>query len=867
MVISQDSISFRKDGGADMKQITLNGNDWEFKSYLDGEWVKKQAYHPECSDTRGWLKANVPGSVHHDLWVNGMIPDPYFEQNSLLSEWVPVRSWVYRKTFFIDEEDLSRQIHLHFKGVDYEAEVYLNGERLGSICGMFVPASFNISDKVHSDRENVLAVVLFPAPPSESQLGRTSLVRRNKARMNYWWDFCPRMVHVGIWDDVCIKITDAIRINDAFIRPQLDEDFKRANLKITLGLDSAFSTQAEIEITVMLGGAEVASARSSHHLVQGETELTDEIHIEHPELWWPNGYGEQPLYTCKVKVAFPDGKYSDHQDITFGIRKVEFTENEQAAPEALPYTLVVNGRKVYMKGWNWVPADVLYGAVEENKVEHLLALAKRAHVNLLRIWGGGLIEKDYFYEICNRSGIMVWQEFTQSSSSLDNKPADDEEYIGMMTAEAEHMIKGKRNHPSLVIWGGGNELEGLDNLPLNDAEPVLAALKAKAAELDPDRLWLPCSSSGKMPFNGINTMRNRPQDLHDVHGPWHHQGLVEQYTQGNLGACLLHSEFGAEGLTNLKTLHSLLSSEHLWPVTLDDPVWYHLGAWWVKEEKWKDMLGDIPNLETLVDATQYLQAEAVRYTIERNRSRKYQNSGSIPWQMNEPYPMAACTSAIDYYGRPKFQYYAVAEAYAPVLVTAKFPKQIWENEEQFTAELGAVNSSQAHFEEAKLIWSIYGQSGKQYVRMEEQVTVRPDASASYSRVVHPLGEIEEELFFLDLLLVNSQGERLSSNRYLFTKCGSLSPMIHMPETHLDVAVKEDGHRWLLTVTNTGESAAMFVRLDDERDVKVKGHAYFSVNHFSLLPQESRTVAVDWESVDRNERAIEIKAMNTIKKRV
>jgi len=163
-----------------------------------------------------------------------------------------------------------------------------------------------------------------------------------------------------------------------------------------------------------------------------------------------------------------------------------------------------------------------------------------------------------------------------------------------------------------VLWCGGNELESLQKLPLNDEEPVLAALRTTVKRLDPDRLWLPCSPSGPLPFNGINMSRNRPDDLHDVHGPWHHEGLIAQYTLFNAGANLLHSEFGADGLTNLKSLEATMKPENRWPVTLQNPVWYHLGSWWVQEKQWRDIFGELPDLETAIEATHVCPAEGVR---------------------------------------------------------------------------------------------------------------------------------------------------------------------------------------------------------------------------------------------------------------
>lgn len=839
----------------------LNGTDWTMKGYIDGEWKAKRAFHPECADTQGWAPAMVPGSVQHDLWQQGVVPDPYYAMNSLQLEWVPTRTWVYRTTFTIAEEEAKQRLVLHFQGIDHDAEIYLDGDKLGEGRAMFIPASFELTGRLEPDKAHHLAVVLLPAPDSESQLGSTWAVRSTKTRMNYWWDFCPRMIHLGIWDDVQLEVSGTARLENVYIRPELSRKLDYAEISVSSELSSRSWTKVSVETVITSQGKELARTCSSHAVAPGHTALNTLLRVDSPRLWWPNGDGEAALYEAVVKVIAEDSVLSDEYRAPFGIRRIEWAYNEKADPEALPYTFVVNGRKTYIKGWNWVPADVLYGTVSDESLDHYVELAHRAGVNLLRVWGGGLIEKDRFYDLCDRYGIMVWQEFNQSSSSLDNKPSENPEYIRMMVEEAKVAIRRKRNHPSLALWCGGNELEGWDKLPLNDEDPVLAALKQVVETHDPGRLWLPCSSSGKMPFNGINTLRNHPERLHDVHGPWHHQGLKDHY---NIGACLLHSEFGAEGLTNLKSIERTVPESSRWPVTLEEPVWYHLGAWWVKEDKWREMFGEIGDLETMVEATQYVQAEAVRYALERNRTRQFQNSGSLPWQFNEPHPMAACTSAIDYYGRPKALYYAVAGAYEEVLVSAKVPMQVWAGEPTFHAELDAVQSGTQAIEDAVLTCTLLDADGRPIASGQIQSTLPANSHARFGAFSCPLDKVTTDLFILDLTLTDPSGRTRAHNRYLFSKTADLAPLLNQAETELTVRAEHEVDHTVLTLTNTGAAPAMFIRLDDARPLGSTGAVYFSDNHLSLLPGEQRQVRVDWSRVPPAERRLEVKGLNTPK---
>ncbi|MDX1993268.1 MAG: glycoside hydrolase family 2 TIM barrel-domain containing protein [bacterium] len=783
-------------------KISLNGGDWRFKGFLDLDWVSREAVKPNSPDPRWWRSGTVPGSVHDDLWQHGVIPDPYVEQNTLQIEWVAQRTWVYKKTFHISQTLPGQRVRLIFEGVDYEAEFYLNGALLGRHRSQFIPAVFDITERVNHDGENLIAVVLFPAPPGQSQMGRTSLVNEIRTRMNYGWDFCPRVVHLGVWDSVWLEITGAAAIEDVWVRPHLSDDFSRADVDVTVEIASALKAHDVV-------GAKRASPAHNHIEIEATFRFEDTIvaqvaltpdevtpgifranvPVEQPHLWWPNGSGEQPLYQAEIRVFAYTGEQvgatrrvaptaptedarseSDRRLINFGIRRIEFVQNERPpdiTDPALNYTLVVNGRKLYMNGWNWVPMDVLYGVEHLERQEHLLRLAQAAHVNILRVVGVGLIQKESFYDLCDRLGILIWQEFIQSSSGIDRKPKEDPAYIELAVREAESAIKRRRNHPALALWCGGNELEGLDLLPLDDREPVLAALKETVRRLDPDRGWLPTSGSGPMPYCGINTATNNPFIMHDVHGPWHHQGLTTQYTLFNRSRSLLHSEFGAEGLTNLAALEQTLSPENRWPATRDNRSWYHLGGeWWLRREEWAQMVGEVDDLPTLVTATQVLQAEAVRYAIEANRRRMFENSGSFPWQFNEPYPMAVCTTAVDYFGEPRLLYHAVARAYEPVHVSARFDSQVWPGKETFEAAIWVSNATLAEYKGVTLEITI--SDLRHSVTQQGYVSFGANTSTALVAFSHPLEDVGD-VFWLDVRLGD-----ISHNQYQFSRQENLA---------------------------------------------------------------------------------------------
>jgi beta-mannosidase len=863
-------------------RISLNG-EWLFKDFVGQDWRWRNSHLPDSPDFRWWRVGHVPGSVGHDLWQLGEIPNPYVERNTLLIEWIPARTWLYKRTFQMPPDYAGQRIQLRFKGVDYEAEFWLNGESLGTHSGMFTPALFDVTGKVKFGEDNLLSVVIEPAPHEQAQVGRTSLVRTGKGRMGYGWDFCPRVVHQGIWDDVSLEITGPARIEDVFVRPTLAGDLDKADVTVAVEISTTRSLRGRLKVTLRDGCKLVGTRTLERDLPAGRTTTHLSINLARPRLWHPNEYPldtpgnppppadeeEQPLYTAEVTVSeIKDGEVceSDSQLTTFGIRRIEMVANDTPDTSARPYTLVVNGQKVYTKGWNWVPMDVFFGVDRPQKLARLLTLARRAHVNLLRVWGGGLIAKEDFYEACDRYGIMVWQEFIQSSSGIDNIPPDDPAYIAMLVNDAEQIIRAKRNHPSLAIWCGGNELMSAPDVPADDRLPALSALHGTVQRLDPDRQWLPTSASGPHSGNCLEQIAADPQGMHDVHGPWEYQGLTEQYTLSNQGACLFHSEFGVEGYTNLKTLEATIGPEHRWPATRENLIYYHTASWWIKEKMLAATFGDLPDLPTTVRATQFMQADGLRYAVEADRRRKWHNSGTLPWQFDEPYPNTACTSAVDYYAQPKPVYYAVARAYEPLHLSARFDTLAWAGKDTFTAKVWANNSASTGIEGAVLTMRVLDAHGEACTTQTAQVTVGPNAAVRLAELSTPLPTVPDAMpngfFLLDLALAAADGAPLAANRYVFSAADDLSPLLAAPATELEATLEAGRETWTMTLSNTGGETALWVWLEDDRPLDCRGYVYFDDNYFCLLPGESRTIQAEWSGVPAAERRLRAGGWNT-----
>ena len=615
----------------------------------------------------GWWPADVPGSVVSDLARAGELPDPYRERNTRAAEWTGTRSWVYRRAVSVPPLGAGERVVVELEGVDPSGTVFWDGEPLGHVPGLYHRGRFAVP-AVPGDHR--LAVVVDPVPASQPQVGRTELVRVHRPRMNEGWDFCPRFPHQGLWRGVRLVIGSAL-VRSASARASLDET-GWGRLMVSAALEPA-DADARVEL-VDPDGVVVACER----VLNGRAG----VDLRAPRRWHPRGYGRPELYTVRLIVA---GDVQWERPI--GFRRATLEQNPGAPAGALPYTAWINGRVVPLVGWNWVPADAQYGAVPAQRVRHLVELAARSGARVLRVWGGGLVETDDFYDACDRAGLLVWQEFSQSSSGMQSAPASDAEFVHYLHNEAATIVPARTHHPSLLLWCGGNELDA-DGRPLDEARsPALAALRDAVSRLDPDRCWLPTSPSGPAFHNRLDVIRAAPEDQHDVHGPWEHQGLRAQYELYDAGTSLAHTEFGVEGMTNAAALDRLLPRDRQWPADRGNPVYRHLGEWWnnapLVQASFGGRLADVPALRR---ASQLLQATGLAYAVEADRRRFPRCSMVLPWQLNESYPNAWCTSSVDYWGHPKPAYHAVSRAFARRRVTLRTPTAVWAGADELWAE-------------------------------------------------------------------------------------------------------------------------------------------------------------------------------------
>lgn len=613
----------------------------------------------ELSSIIPYIEAKVPGSVHMDLEKFGYIKNPYFEMNSLASEWIENKWWIYNTKLEKIDKKPNKRYFLLFEGIDFKGHIYFNNINLGTHENMFSPFEVEITEHINQET-NDIKVMLESQPDLMGQIGYTSKSKTQKSRYYYKWDFSTRLVNVGLHKPVYLIEKSESHIKDISLHTKVDGDEK--SLHIDLKLET--NKNKSFNLKFFLNEKEIYK----NSVIESKNNFS--INVENIELWNPHGFGAQNLYKFKVVLFEGHNKIDEHEKI-IGFKKFEMIQNETKVKNALPYTFVVNDKKIYIKGVNITPLDVLLGNVTHERYDKLIKLLVESNINLIRVWGGGVIEDNYFYELCDKFGIMVWQEFIQSSSGIDNVPSENKEFLKDLYNVSKRAIHQIKNHVSLTVYSGGNELTDINGVPATFENKNLLMLKGLVEKYDSERYMFPTSSSGPLAFGDIN----KPGQNHDIHGSWKYLGSEDHYNFFNKIDSLFHSEFGVDGMTTKKSLKKFLKKSNIIPTNMNENiVWRHHGEWWDTSSRDKDFFGDFKNIEDQILASQFIQMEGLRYALESNRRRAFENSGSVIWQANEPYPNVSCTSLIDYYMEPKLALIGVRNAFQKINPNLSYKK-------------------------------------------------------------------------------------------------------------------------------------------------------------------------------------------------
>ena len=649
---------------------------------LDHGWQFRQVV-PDAQPENGWLPATVPGDVHLDLLANKKISDPFHRDNESRLQWIQNESWEYRTTIEVTPALLSRaNIDLVFDGLDAAAQVYLNGVQILSADNMFRIWRVAVKSHLHAG-SNQLRIV-FPSPiktaeqmaagdPWQPKTKTAPKTYLRKAAYEYGWDWGPTFVTSGIWRPVRLEAWDQLRIADFAIR-QRDIGKDVAHLDAEVEVDAAAAGPARITVNYHQDGTPVGVqtpfVTTLANLHTGINVIDLRIEIRNPKLWFPAGYGDQPLYEFTAQLGVP-GERSEKRAVKAGLRSIILDRHPDKWGRS--FQLVVNGIPVFAKGADVIPFDSFPNRVTTANYRRILESARDANMNMIRHWGGGYYETDEFYQICDELGIMVWQDFMFGNDWQPGTYA----FKLNIEAEAEDQVRRLRNHPSIVVWCGNNETEIALNwgdrakLPPDvkfqmwqDYLTEFSGILNRVVErLDSQIAYWPSSPSAD--YEAVSDKYHTGDDhIWDV---WHGRVPFSTYETHH---SRFVTEYGFQSFPEMRTIEAFTQPEDR--TSIFTPVM-------LAHQKNNEgnsiihdyLLKDYPepkDFASFLYVSQVLQAEGIKISAEHFRRLRPETMGSIFWQLNDCWPVASWSS-IDYYGRWKALQYYARRFYAPILIS------------------------------------------------------------------------------------------------------------------------------------------------------------------------------------------------------
>ena len=667
------------------------------EDYRVNEWIEQLGnWQFRASDEQTWLPAHVPGCVHTDLLKNGRIQAPFVGTNEKALQWIDKRDWEYRTTFDVLAERLaSNKLELVFEGLDTYADVYVNDKLVLSADNMFRTWVADVKSYVQAGG-NMLRIVFrspieeglrkleecgihYPASNDDSAIGglgdkKVSVFTR-KAPYHYGWDWGPRFVTSGIWRNVKLRGWSGLRLSDVYIR---QDEITASGAKLTAVVEVESEQESEITLNV---GTEDLDWSGSFRVQAGVQTVELPLVIASPKLWWSRGLGDQSMYTFKAAVS-AGGVALANRSVRTGLRSVKLIRKPDAKGSSFYFE--VNGIPVFAKGANHIPNDSFATEVTEERYRHEIASAAESNYNMIRVWGGGIYEQDTFYELCDEYGILVWQDFMFACSMYPG----DQAFLDNVREEAKDNVRRLRNHPSIALWCGNNEIDGAwaqyneeggwgwkklftteqREKMWSDYEAIFHRLLPDVVEaMAPDIAYWP-SSPMQAITNDASQHAGSDTPSGDIHfwEVWHAQEPFENY-KTNIGRFM--SEYGFQSFPELKTVRTFAGEADM---ALDSEVMLHhqkngRGNFLIKDYSDRYMK-DAKDFASFLYMSSVLQAEGMKTAIEAHRRAKDYCMGTLYWQINDCWPVASWSS-MDYYGRWKATQYYAKRSYREVLVS------------------------------------------------------------------------------------------------------------------------------------------------------------------------------------------------------
>ena len=799
-----------------------------------------------------WLPATVPGSVQTDLMALKLIPDPYWRDDEAKVQWVGLSNWQYRKTFEVDAATLARaHVDLVFDGLDTFADVFLNGHEILAAGNMFrrwrVPVKSllraganTLEVKLHSPIERLQPWLLkqpyalpgeFDSAFGDEPKGKQTANYVRKAAYQYGWDWGPRIVTEGIWQDVKLEGWDALRLVDFHVA-QKSVTTNVAKLGAQLDMRADAATTAQVVVRWRAPDGKKQSLRHDVGLKAGDNHVAIPVEIAHPERWWPVGYGKPNLYDFHVEVTI-GGKMLASDDKETGLRSIELRRRKDQWGKSFEF--VVNGVPIFAKGANFIPPDIFPTRVTPTQIRHLLESTRDVNMNMLRVWGGGYYLPDDFYATADKLGLMVWEDFMFGGAI----PPADEAFRDNVSVEATQQVRRLRDHPSIVLWCGNNEVEtGWESWDDRKAfKKTLTAAQRQHIERGMRALFdhtlrdVVATYAPNVPYwpSTPGTGYDGPVNVTDD-GDYHYwnvwSGDALPVTAYLDVTPRFMSEFGLQSMPAMATIDAFTEPSDR---SIDSDVMRahqkfdrgngnkRLLAYVERE------FGKPKDLAAFVYLSQVMQAEGIQLAAEHLRASRPQSMGSLYWQLDDAWP-GITWSSIDGYGRWKALQFHARRFYAPLLIAAL------RNHGVTSVSLVSDRTTPVH---ARWRLRVMDFSGRVIGQKQAEVTLPPLSSTragtfADAQLLHGADPHESVAVFE--LFVGSK--RVSRNLVFFDAAKNLA----LPEPHINARLAGTDGSYTLTLDSAKLTREVWVSFGDI-DVSI------SDNAFDIIPGQRVTVTI------------------------
>lgn len=784
------------------------------KVSLNGEWKLSSKI------LKNSLTVTVPGSVINDLFINGIIEEPYYRDNDEKILSYMDNAFIYERDFEIKDNDLNNRINLCFMGLDTVSDVYLNDKLILSSHNMHRRFELNINNSLLIGKNHLKVILKSSLEFIKNESKKTThgfmqmsysvpgYIHIRKAHAMYGWDWGPQMPDAGIWRDVYLEIIEKAKIENVEVRQKTTSSLSKVEVNVK---NYKIDDKAKVIVTISKDEFRIIKEDNIKELNEFSFEITN------PKLWNVNGYGEQHLYLMNVKIV-KDNIIIDEYQEKIGLRDIKI--QREIDQYGTSFTVIVNDQKIFVKGSDYIIEDSILPRSNDERTKFLLNSAAECYQNTIRVWGGALYPKNYFYELCDELGLLVWQDlmFACGYYNMEN-----DDFVNEIKEEIIDNLKRIRNHACLLLVCGNNENEKAVEWGIPDIEYTKKwylyqyedLIPKIVKEVVPDIFYWPSSPSSGGGFD-------KPDDdsRGDMHywGVWHNNEPIENYRHQ---FPRMMSEFGMQSFPSMKTIQSFSKEEdlnitsyvmerHQKNTNSNLRIMYYIGMMFKYPKEFED----------IVYLSQIVQAKAFKYCVEHLRRNYGRCMGSIYWQLNDCWPVISW-STIDYYNRFKASQYFSKKFYAPILLS------IEENMNDSTAIISCTNETKNDLF-GKVEWKLCDFFGNVIKKGDEVASVNSFSVNKLIDLKFKLTKEEKRNYFLYVKYITNNGCFTSEVNFEHEKFLNLVK----PNINYELIKNNDEYQ-LKLISNT---YAMYVEVE-AKNIDL----YLSDNYFNLYPNEEKIV--------------------------